>query len=384
MGPPAFPPRSRGASTTSAAPRPRRAPRRGLMSATGVAAGCAPSGRGCGAGARAGGGAGRGGGRTGRGARGARGAGRTGGARGALRGRGARGGAGRGGARAGPRSHPRGRRRARGVSGRGRARPEAVRARGEQGPGRASAARATMATDELASKLSRRLQLEDEGGAEAPEQPGLNGAAAAAAAGAPDEAAEALGSADGELSAKLLRRADLNQGIGEPQSPSRRVFNPYTEFKEFSRKQIKDMEKMFKQYDAGRDGFIDLMELKLMMEKLGAPQTHLGLKNMIKEVDEDFDSKLSFREFLLIFRKAAAGELQEDSGLHVLARLSEIDVSTEGVKGAKSFFEAKVQAINVSSRFEEEIKAEQEERKKQAEEMKQRKAAFKELQSTFK
>lgn len=210
------------------------------------------------------------------------------------------------------------------------------------------------------------------------------GAAAAAAAGAPDETAEALGSADEELSAKLLRRADLNQGIGEPQSPSRRVFNPYTEFKEFSRKQIKDMEKMFKEYDAGRDGFIDLMELKLMMEKLGAPQTHLGLKNMIKEVDEDFDSKLSFREFLLIFRKAAAGELQEDSGLHVLARLSEIDVSTEGVKGAKSFFEAKVQAMNVSSRFEEEIKAEQEERKKQAEEMKQRKAAFKELQSTFK
>lgn len=45
---------------------------------------------------------------------------------------------------------------------------------------------------------------------------------------------------------------------------------------------------------------------------------------------------------------------------------------------------AQVQAINVSSRFEEEIKAEQEERKKQAEEMKQRKAAFKELQSTFK
>lgn len=47
-------------------------------------------------------------------------------------------------------------------------------------------------------------------------------------------------------------------------------------------------------------------------------------------------------QFLLIFRKAAAGELAEDSGLSVLARLSEIDVSTEGVKGAKSFFEAKV------------------------------------------
>ncbi|XP_010157642.1 PREDICTED: EF-hand domain-containing protein D2-like, partial [Eurypyga helias] len=124
-------------------------------------------------------------------------------------------------------------------------------------------------------------------------------------------------------------------------------------------------------YDAGKDGFIDLMELKLMMEKLGAPQTHLGLKNMIKEVDEDLDSKLSFRECLLIFRKAAAGDVK-------------IDVSTEGVKGAKSFFEAKVQAIHDASRFEEEIKAEQEEKKKQAEELKQRKAAFKELQSTFK
>lgn len=53
---------------------------------------------------------------------------------------------------------------------------------------------------------------------------------------------------------------------------------------------------VFFRYDTGKDGFIDLMELKLMMEKLGAPQTHLGLKNMIKEVDEDFDGKLSFRE----------------------------------------------------------------------------------------
>lgn len=49
-------------------------------------------------------------------------------------------------------------------------------------------------------------------------------------------------------------------------------------------------------YDVAKDNYIDLKELKLMMEKLGAPQTHLGLKNMIKEVDEDLDNKLSFRE----------------------------------------------------------------------------------------
>ena len=32
------------------------------------------------------------------------------------------------------------------------------------------------------------------------------------------------------------------------------------------------------------------------MERLAAPQTHLSLKAMIKEVDEDQDGKLSFRE----------------------------------------------------------------------------------------
>uniref|UniRef100_A0A3Q3FGK5 EF-hand domain family, member D1 n=1 Tax=Labrus bergylta TaxID=56723 RepID=A0A3Q3FGK5_9LABR len=124
------------------------------------------------------------------------------------------------------------------------------------------------------------------------------------------------------------------------------------------------------------------MELKLMMEKLGAPQTHLGLKNMIKEVDEDFDGKLSFREFLLIFRRAAAGELQEESGLMALARLSEINVSTEGVMGAKDFFEAKV-LLSAGSMFEAEIREEKEEQKRQEVEKKQRQAAFKQLQSTF-
>jgi len=49
-------------------------------------------------------------------------------------------------------------------------------------------------------------------------------------------------------------------------------------------------------YDTGKDKFIDFEELKHMMEKLGAPQTHLCLKEMIKEVDEDFDGKISFRE----------------------------------------------------------------------------------------
>ena len=114
-------------------------------------------------------------------------------------------------------------------------------------------------------------------------------------------------------------------------------------------------------YNVSGSGTISLQELKIMMEKLGAPQTHLGLKAMIKEVgkkwihpakiyfdpilfqvDEDDDSAISFREFLMIFRKARLGELDMESGLGKLASLSEVDVDAVGVGGAKTFFEAKV------------------------------------------
>ncbi|NXL63055.1 EFHD1 protein, partial [Chordeiles acutipennis] len=239
-----------------------------------------------------------------------------------------------------------------------------------------------MASEELAQKLQRRLQLEESGAAAEGEAAAGRGEAAAREEEEEAAARSCLtASAGAELSAKLCRRQDINEGAAQPRRAA--VFNPYTEFKEFSRRQIKDMERMFRLYDSGRDGYIDLMELKLMMEKLGAPQTHLGLKNMIKEVDEDFDGKLSFREFLLIFHKAAAGELEEDSGLLTLAKLSEIDVSIEGVKGAKNFFEAKVQALSSASKFEAEIKAEQDERKREEEERKHRRAAFRELKSAF-
>lgn len=59
-------------------------------------------------------------------------------------------------------------------------------------------------------------------------------------------------------------------------------------------------------------------------------------------------------------------------------------ISRSGCPEPLAHLPFQVQAMNVTSRFEEEIKAEQEEKKRQAEEMKQRKAAFKELQSAFK
>ena len=54
--------------------------------------------------------------------------------------------------------------------------------------------------------------------------------------------------------------------------------------------------------------------------------------------------KLLFFQFLLIFRKAASGEISDNkSGLYEIYRqMTEVDVDQEGVKGAKNFFESKV------------------------------------------
>ena len=120
-----------------------------------------------------------------------------------------------------------------------------------------------------------------------------------------------------------------------------------------------------------------------MMEKLGAPQTHLGLKGMIAEVDEDHDGKISFREFLLIYRKAQAGELDSDSGLSQLARLTEINVEEVGVCGAKNFFEAKIEQQLRTNKFHDEIRQEQEERRMADEQKVMRRAQFQQRAAIF-
>jgi hypothetical protein len=192
--------------------------------------------------------------------------------------------------------------------------------------------------------------------------------------------------ADAELNSVLIRRQEINDALdnGHEVKVSYRVVNIYTEFHEFSRKEIKQYESTFKKFNTNKDGFLSLSELKRMMELLGAPQTHVGLKAMIKEVDEDDDGRLSFREFLLVYRKARAGELDENSGLAQLAKLTEVDVDKVGVNGAKEFFEAKIQELSKMSKFENEIREEQEEKKRMEEEKALRRQQFLEKAAIFK
>lgn len=63
-------------------------------------------------------------------------------------------------------------------------------------------------------------------------------------------------------------------------------------------------------------------------------------------------SKFFPLQFLLIFRKANAGELEAGSGLmDLFENMTEIDVDKEGVKGAKNFFQAKVSVAKIRMCF---------------------------------
>ncbi len=140
---------------------------------------------------------------------------------------------------------------------------------------------------------------------------------------------------------------------------------------------------MFQKYNTDGSGLIDIEQLKKMMEKLGNPQTHVSLRSMIAEIDEDADEKINFREFLMIFRKSAAGELSDSPFASLVTEANEINVQEVGVSGAKAFFEAKADKLKQGNDFEEQIKAEQEAKRKEREEKASRAAAFKERRAMF-
>ncbi|KAF6721127.1 Allograft inflammatory factor 1-like [Oryzias melastigma] len=54
----------------------------------------------------------------------------------------------------------------------------------------------------------------------------------------------------------------------------------------------------YAEFDLNDQGEIDLMGLKRMMEKLGAPKTHLELKKMILEVTGGSSNTINYRDFV--------------------------------------------------------------------------------------
>ncbi|RVE66024.1 hypothetical protein OJAV_G00122360 [Oryzias javanicus] len=54
----------------------------------------------------------------------------------------------------------------------------------------------------------------------------------------------------------------------------------------------------YAEFDLNDQGEIELMGLKRMMEKLGAPKTHLELKKMILEVTGGSSNTINYRDFV--------------------------------------------------------------------------------------
>ncbi|KFB41802.1 AGAP009528-PA-like protein [Anopheles sinensis] len=187
-------------------------------------------------------------------------------------------------------------------------------------------------------------------------------------------------SADAELSSILNRRLQILDALenGQVVRQTFKVVNIYSEFPEFSRKEIKDYRDAFSKYAIG-DGLISLTELKLLLRKLGYPQRPLFLAGMFAEVDGNQDGEISFREFLQIFRNVRAKVLVSDGRLDQAHRPTEIDVASVGVRGAKKFFEARIEQQLRTNKFYEEILQEREERRRMEEEWQLRRKQFRQL-----
>ncbi|XP_030374573.1 EF-hand domain-containing protein D2 homolog [Scaptodrosophila lebanonensis] len=124
----------------------------------------------------------------------------------------------------------------------------------------------------------------------------------------------------------------------------------YTKFKACFTPQAIDLAfQYFEQFDFDGDGFIVLNELKLMLEKLSVPQTHLAAKRIMNKIAGEHEEYLSFCQFLLIYAEVRNLPTQDIRSkldheyTEKLAHSVAVDVSAVGVSGAKRFFEAKIE-----------------------------------------
>merc|ERR1712071_152720 len=73
---------------------------------------------------------------------------------------------------------------------------------------------------------------------------------------------------------------------------------------------LQTYKQQFMEYDTNNSGQIDLMELKMMMEKMGQAKTHLELKKMIKEVDREDRGAISYNDFVFMMLDAKSSVLK--------------------------------------------------------------------------
>lgn len=67
------------------------------------------------------------------------------------------------------------------------------------------------------------------------------------------------------------------------------------------KEKLESVKKKFMEFDLNDQGEIDIMGLKMMMEKLGVPKTHLEVKKMIAEVTGGNNDAICYQDFVRMF-----------------------------------------------------------------------------------
>ncbi|KAL7731318.1 hypothetical protein ACLKA6_014487 [Drosophila palustris] len=122
---------------------------------------------------------------------------------------------------------------------------------------------------------------------------------------------------------QLTESSDENIPSGAGQYPQR-FFTP---------EEIREAFTIFKMCDENDDSYIELPELKLALEKLSVPQTHLAVKELIAEVAGENNHR-------------GNANPKNNSHTELMETDDPINVSEVGVSGAKLFFEAKIAQQN--------------------------------------
>jgi len=82
----------------------------------------------------------------------------------------------------------------------------------------------------------------------------------------------------------------------------------------FSDDSFSSFVKLFNDADKNKDGHIAVEELKNLFDRFGVQLTYKDAKGCLDAADVDGNKRLTFQEFMIMWRKAATGELP-DNGL---------------------------------------------------------------------
>ncbi|XP_005086860.1 allograft inflammatory factor 1 [Mesocricetus auratus] len=93
-----------------------------------------------------------------------------------------------------------------------------------------------------------------------------------------------------------LLKAQQEEGLDEINKQF--LDNPKYSSDEDLPSKLEAFKKKYMEFDLNGNGDIDIMSLKRMLEKLGAPKTHLELKKLIREVSSGSEETFSYSDFL--------------------------------------------------------------------------------------